>query len=317
MKFGASFPNTQIGNDPIAIKDYGQALDEAGFDYLQCPTHDLGAHPDRFGPPPFKFRPANSGNTYTYETPWHELLILYTFLAAHTQHIRFVPTVIYLSQRQAALAAKQIAEIDILSGGRFQPMFGTGWNFTEYEALGMDWESRAERMDESLQVLKLLWSQPVVEFHGNQITIDRMGINPLPATQPLPIWYAGSARNVVLKRAVDLCDGFYSLLIPPEEPKMAVDRLQKHLKAAGKEIGKNFSLVGTCRRTSETSPPPPPPPGSMSTSIGQESWLDRAKLWRDLGATHLTVGASAGDLKEMLRLSIESKKILEEEGLGD
>ncbi len=98
---------------------------------------------------------------------------------------------------------------------------------------------------------------------------------------------------------------------------MAVERLQKHLKAADKEIGKNFSLVGTCRRTSETSPPPPPPPGSMSTSIGQENWLDRAKLWRDLGATHLTVGASAGDLKEMLRLSIESKKILEEEGLGD
>jgi len=316
MKFGASFPNTQIGNDPIAIKDYGQALDEAGFDYLQCPTHDLGAHPDRFGPPPFTFRPANSGNTYTYETPWHELLILYTYLAAHTKTIRFVPTVIYLAQRQAALAAKQMAEIDILSGGRFQPMFGTGWNFTEYEALGMDWETRAERMDESLQVLKLLWSQPVVEFYGKHITIDRMGINPLPATQPLPIWYAGSARNVVLKRAVNLCDGFYSLLIPPEAPQMAVERLQKHLKAAGKEIGKNFSLIGTTRRTSETSPPPPPPPGSMSTTVGMESWLDRAKLWKELGATHLTVGASAGDLKEMLRLSIESKKILEEEGLG-
>jgi hypothetical protein len=54
----------------------------------------------------------------------------------------------------------------------------------------------------------------------------------------------------------------------------------------------------------------------MSTSLYQGDWLDRAKLWHELGATHLTVGSNAGDLKEMLRLSIESKKILEESGLG-
>lgn len=317
MKLGASYPVTQIGNDPVAIREYAQALEEAGYDYLQCPTHDLGAHPDRFGPPPFKFRPENSGNTYTYTTPWHELLILYTYLAAHTKTIKFVPTVIYLAQRQAPLVAKQMAEMDILSEGRLQPMFGTGWNFTEYEALGMDWQTRAERMDESLKVLKLLWSQDVVEFHGNQITIDRMGINPLPVTQPLPIWYAGSARNVVLKRAATLCDGFYSLLIPPEEPNLAVERLKKHLADAGKELGKNFDLVGTTRRRSDTSPPPPPPPGSMSTSIAGEDWLERARLWHSLGATHLTVGSSAGDLKEMLRLSAESRKILVESGLAD
>lgn len=312
MKLGASFPNSQIGNDPIAIKDYAQALEGAGFDYLQCPTHDLGAHPDRFGPPPFTFRPDNSGVTYTYETPWHELLILYTWMAAHTSRIRFVPTVIYLAQRQTAIVAKQMAEIDILSGGRFQPMFGTGWNFTEYEALGMDWETRAARIEEQMHVLKLLWSQPVVEFEGQFHKLDRMGINPLPNTQPLPIWYAGSGRNVVLKRAVNFADGFYALLIPPEEPRMAVERLHRHLKAAGRDPS-TFSLIGTTRRRSETAAPIPT--GSTSTFNGD--WLERAKLWQELGATHLTLGAQAGSIQEALAILIESKKILDDEGLGE
>ena len=128
MRLGAVFPTTEIGNDPIAVRDYAQAAETLGCVRLTAYDHVLGAdHADR--EPPLR-------GPYTQHDPFHEPFVLFGFLAAHTSRIELATGVLVLPQRQTALVAKQAAEIDLLSGGRLVLGVGTGWNHVEYTALG-------------------------------------------------------------------------------------------------------------------------------------------------------------------------------------
>ena len=129
MKLGAVFPTPEIGNDPVVIRDWAQAAEQLGYDYVVTYDHVLGAvHADRdprlMGP-------------YTEEDPFHEPFVLYGYLAGVTTTLEFATGVLILPQRQTVLVAKQAAELDLLSGGRFRLGLGTGWNWVEYESLGM------------------------------------------------------------------------------------------------------------------------------------------------------------------------------------
>ncbi len=152
MRYGAMFPHW-IGTDPAAIRDYVQGLERAGFDYLLVIDHIAGVHPSRFGPagPPFN---------YTHETPTHELFTLFGFLAGVTERIELVSSVLLAPQRQTVLVAKQAAEIDMLTRGRLRLAVGIGWNYREYESLNEDFHTRGRRLEEQIEVLKLLWARP-------------------------------------------------------------------------------------------------------------------------------------------------------------
>lgn len=107
MRYGASFPHA-IGTDAVAIRDYVQSLEGAGFDYMIIIDHIAGVHRSRFGEagPPFN---------YTNETATHELFTLMSYVAGVTQTLEVVPSVLLLPQRPTVLAAKQAAEVSILS----------------------------------------------------------------------------------------------------------------------------------------------------------------------------------------------------------
>src|SRR6188508_792724 len=153
MRIGVVFPQTEIGEDPIAIRDYAQAAEELGYQHLLIYDHVLGAstasRPDWRGP-------------YTSDTLFHEPFVLFGYLAGLTKRIELVTGVIILPQRQTALVAKQAAEIDVLSGGRLRLGVGIGWNELEYQALGEDFHNRGARMEEQIDVLRALWTHPVV-----------------------------------------------------------------------------------------------------------------------------------------------------------
>ncbi|MFV2064922.1 MAG: LLM class flavin-dependent oxidoreductase, partial [Chloroflexota bacterium] len=121
MKLGAIFPQTEIGNDPVAIKDYVQAVEELGYDHLLVFDHVLGAHPERFER--LGCRPP-----YTHRTPFHEPFVLFGYLAALTTRLELVTGILILPQRQTALVAKQAAEVDVLTKGRLRLGVGIGWN---------------------------------------------------------------------------------------------------------------------------------------------------------------------------------------------
>ncbi len=127
MRLGAIFPQTEIGNDPAAIRDYAEAVEEMGYQYILAYDHVLGASTAS--------RPGWSG-PYTSETSFHEIFVLFGYLAAVTRRVELVTGVLILPQRQTALVAKQAAALDVLSGGRLRLGVGVGWNAVEFQALG-------------------------------------------------------------------------------------------------------------------------------------------------------------------------------------
>src|SRR5512141_2592858 len=137
MKIGVVFPQTEIGNDPSAIRDYAQTAEGLGFSHLLAYDHVLGANPDR---------PGGWTGPYTHETMFHEVFVLFGYLAAITERLELMSGIIILPQRQTALVAKQAAEIDVLSGGRLHLGVGLGWNEVEYEALGENFHNRGKRV---------------------------------------------------------------------------------------------------------------------------------------------------------------------------
>ena len=178
MRIGAVLPQTEIGADPGAVKEYAQAVEEMGFDHILTFDHVLGGNAathDLRGP-------------YKHTDSFHELFVLYGFLAGITHKIELTSGIIILPQRQTALVAKQAAAIDILSQGRLRHGVGIGWNHVEYEALGMNFADRGKRSEEQIEVMRTLWCNELVTYEGKWHKITDAGLNPLPPQQPIPIF---------------------------------------------------------------------------------------------------------------------------------
>jgi probable F420-dependent oxidoreductase len=262
MNIGVVFPQTEIGNDPSDIRDYARAAEESGYQHLLAFDHVLGADPDR----PERFR-----GPYTYQTPFHEPMVLFGFLAAVTQRLELVTGILILPQRQTALVAKQAAGVDVLSGGRLRLGVGVGWNAVEYEALGENFHNRGRRMEEQIALLRELWSKPVVSFEGRYHHVVKAGINPMPPRPTIPVWMGGMS-DPVLERTGRLADGWFPQY---REPEQLAEGLAK-VHAAAERAGRPTSAIGVEPRV------------TLSTE-GPAHAVDLAYRWQAAGATHLTV----------------------------
>ncbi len=169
MRIGVVFPQTEIGADPVVIQAYAAAVEELGYAHILAYDHVVGADPQG--------HPGWSG-PYNVDSWFHEPFVLYGFLAAITS-LELVTGVIILPQRQTALVAKQAAQVDILTGGKFRLGVGLGWNAVEYEALDKDFSNRGRRITEQVALLRRLWTEPVVTFSGRYETITAAGLAPL------------------------------------------------------------------------------------------------------------------------------------------
>lgn len=236
MQIGATFPQTEFGTDPAAVKDYAQTVEGLGYGYILAYDHVLGANPNR---PSWEER----RRPYSHETPFHEPFVLFGFMAAVTERVGLVTGVIILPQRQTALVAKQAAALDVLSGGRLRLGIGVGWNEVEYEALGMDFHDRGQREVEQMRLLRRLWTQPLVTFKGKWHTVTDAGLNPLPVQRPIPIWIGGAqgeANETVLRRIARLADGW--TLVGP--PGAHVGGSWGRIQALAQEAGRDPSTIG-------------------------------------------------------------------------
>src|SRR5215204_1415862 len=189
MKYGAGLP--LIATDDLsATRDFAQTLDGSGFDLVTLAGHLLSAPPDRFPdrPPP------------TYIGPFHDPFVMFGYLAAITTRLHFRTNVLILPLYETAIVAKQAAELQHVSGGRFELGVGISWNVVEYAAVNQDFHVRGRRFDEQIEVLCKLWSEPFVTFKGHWHTFDGVGLNRLPS-QPIPIWIGGGTDDRVLRRA--------------------------------------------------------------------------------------------------------------------
>src|SRR5437773_493911 len=227
MKLGVVFPQTEIGSDPAVVRDYAQAAESTGYDHLLVFDHVLGAKVERFDK--LGRRPP-----YTDQSPFHEVFVLFGYLAACTQRLELVTGILILPQRQTALVAKQAAAVDVLSGGRLRLGVGVGWNAVEYEALSQDFQTRGRRIEEQVAVLRALWTEEVVTFTGRWHRLVAAGLNPLPVQRPIPLWFGGGAE-AVLRRIARMGEGWFPQLPPTAEASAMIERLRAYAAAAGRD----------------------------------------------------------------------------------
>jgi probable F420-dependent oxidoreductase len=259
MKYGAVFPQLEIGSDSAAVRDYILAVEDMGFDYLLAYDHVVGANPDR---------PGGWTGPYTHQSQFHEILTLFAYAAGITEKIELVSGILILPQRQTALVAKQTAQIDVLSNGRLRLGVAVGWNQVEMEALGEKFSNRGKRIEEQIEVLRLLWTQELVQYEGKYHKLDDVGINPLPVQRPIPIWFGGGA-DTVIERMAKLADGWMPNFRPVEQSHPQVEMLKRCLEENGRSLD-DFGI--DVRLTANRQP--------------ESEWEGYLQTWREMGATH-------------------------------
>ena len=201
MRIGVVFPQTELGGDPGAVRAYAAAVSELGYTHIAVYDHVVGADP--------RIHLGWNG-PYDIHTTFHEPMVLFGFLAALTS-LELVTSIVILPQRQAVLVAKQAAEIDLLTGGRFRLGVGLGWNEVEYEALGQEFSNRGARIGE--QVADTCGSsgrRRASPSAASTSTVTGAGLAPLPVQRPIPVWF-GARAKVALRRAGRLADGWFPM----------------------------------------------------------------------------------------------------------
>ncbi len=261
MHYGAGLPHNEIGTDPGAIKAYLQGVEALGCTHLLVYDHVLGADPDR---------PGGFKGAYDKNVAFHEPLTFFAFAAGVTQTIELVSTVLILPQRQTVLAAKQAAEVAVLSGNRLRLGVGIGWNKVEYTGLNETFTNRGRRQDEQVQLMRRLWSEDTVDFRSEFHTIDLASINPRPSA-PIPIWFGGSSERL-LERCARLGDGWMPLGGANDTSRAALDTIRTHRAAAGRSMA-DFGIQAQ----------------AQYAGGGPERWQSHRDKWAEMGATHLAI----------------------------
>lgn len=266
---GVVYPQTEFGSDPIAIRDYAQTAEQLGYSHILAYDHVLGANPDR---------PGGYRGVYDYQDAFLEPFTLFSYLAGFTERIGFTTGIIILPQRQTALVAKQAATLDILSRGRLRLGVGLGWNKIEYTALNENFHNRGKRIEEQVELLRLLWTDPLVTYNGRWHSIPDAGLNPLPIQQPIPIWFGGHAEPV-LRRVARIGDGWMPTYRTAAEAKNALLKLDQFLHEAGRERAE----IGIEARLTYGEGDP-------------DIWPSQLDDWRALGVTHFSLNTMRSGL---------------------
>jgi len=260
MRLGVTFPQTELGGDPAVLRTYAQGVEELGFTHILAYDHVVGADPA-----------VHQGwkGPYDIDTTFHEPFVMFGYLAAVTS-LELVTGIIIVPQRQTALVAKQAAEVDLLTGGRFRLGIGLGWNAVEYEALGEDFTNRGKRSEEQVEVMRKLWTERSVTFNGKYHTVTGAGLAPLPNQRPIPLWF-GAASERAYGRAGRLGDGWFPMMGPGPGLDYAVAKVKDAATAAGRDA----DMLGMEGRVTWTGDG-----DKLATEIA---------AWQAAGATHLSV----------------------------
>jgi probable F420-dependent oxidoreductase len=275
MRVGVVFPQTEIAPDPAVIRDWAQAVEGLGFDHIIAYDHVMGAN--------LASRPGWN-MPYNHDTPFHEPITLFSFLAGVTTTLELASGIIILPQRQAALFAKQAANADVFSGGRLRLGFGIGWNQVEYEALGAPFEARGPRLEEQVDLLRKLWTGKPISFDGRFHKVTDAGINPPPVKKAIPVWFGGTSE-ASMERVARTGDGWIPVL-PAAQAADKVAEMRERVVRAGRDpsaVGiDNIIFVGATLGGPVRGP--------------DDAAADHA-AWKNAGASHVTIHTMGAGLK--------------------
>jgi probable F420-dependent oxidoreductase len=267
MHIGVTLPQTEIGGAVADLRTYAEGVEQLGYDHLVAYEHVVGADPAVY---------TDWSGPYDIDSTFHEPFVLLGYLAGITK-LELAPAVIILPQRQTALVAKQAAEVDLLTEGRFRLGIGLGWNEVEYEALGQDFSTRGRRMDEQVALLRRYWTERSITFEGEFDRVTGAGIAPLPLQRPIPLWFGGGSKPA-FRRMGRLADGWLPMMTPGPE----LDEAMATIAASAEAAGRDPQTIG------------------MEGRITWGGDLDQVKLeaeqWRARNATHVSINTMGSQL---------------------
>lgn len=192
------------GGDWPALLDVARACDDAGVDRVIVNDHVvMGRRTDAYVWGRFPTAP---------DGPWLEPLTVLTAMATVTSRVRLATGIVIAPLRPAAVLAKTVATLDVLSGGRVDLGVGVGWQSEEYDAVGLDFGTRGSRLDDTIGACRALWSTLPASYRSATVSFDDTFCAPLPAQARLPIWFSGSLTEPNVRRIVELGDGWIPIM---------------------------------------------------------------------------------------------------------
>jgi probable F420-dependent oxidoreductase len=233
LRFGLQLPTYGAGADPHTIVQTARRAEELGFESVWVNDHVLVP------------------STLSRYAEILEALTTLVWVAAHTERMRLGTSVLILPQRDPILAAKQLATLDVLSGGRVIAGLGAGYVSEEFEFLGAPFEQRGKRIEEQIALLRALWGGER-SFDGETVRFDDALFGPLPPQgAALPIWIGGSSRPA-MRRAATLADAWHPAHL--DRATLAEKRKELDDLAQGRSVGITLKL-----RVALWGEPPPAP----------------------------------------------------------
>jgi probable F420-dependent oxidoreductase len=275
MKFGLMFVNSGPFSNHELLAHLAQTAEQCGFESLWTVEHVV-IPKDYQSPYPYsKSGKIPGGEDVSIPDP----LLPLSFAAALTKTIRLVTGVIILPQRHPLYLAKEIATLDLLSGGRVIVGIGSGWLKEEFDALGLDFRTRGVRTDEAIQAVRTCWRDELSSFHGKHFNFGPVRSYPKPVRNNVPI-HIGGHSPAAARRAGRLGDGFFPAL--GEIPRL--QELFTTMQTAAQDAGRN--------------------PSQIELSCMARAAADSVKPLADIGISRVVVAPPAFD-KEGLSRGLE------------
>lgn len=226
---------------PQMIRDFGRRAEDTGLDSIWMGEHVVLFDRNTYGYPSSRDGriPVPEGGGML------DVTATFGFLAAATSRLRLGTGVALVPQRNPLYTAKEVCTLDWLTGGRLDFGIGVGWNKEEVEACGYRWEDRGARCDEFLEVMRRLWTEPVVDFAGKWVRFETCRLDPKPIQKPhVPIIVGGYAE-AALRRAVRFGAGWYGFSRDPAGTREMLARLDEAFAKAGRKRGSEFEIIIT------------------------------------------------------------------------
>jgi probable F420-dependent oxidoreductase len=258
VKWGLQFANQGPFAQPELAATLAESAEEAGFESVWAVEHVVfpRGHSSRYeftrdGKLP-------EGGDRGQEADLPDPLIWLSYIAARTTRIRLATGILILPQRNPLITAKELATLDVLSGGRVSIGVGIGWLEEEFEALGVPWARRGDRTEEYIKAMRALWREGDASFTGDFTSFTRVIMQPKPvqpAGVPLII---GGHRAPAARRAGRVGDGFFPAIYPPQETLVRLPKLIEIMRESAREAGRNPDAIeitsGGARRAHDIGP---------------------------------------------------------------